>query len=425
MRRSLAALLAASTLLPACGGRTHTPDPLVSAAVRGGKLAPFPDRARARRVWPDVQRFYGQREYRLAWSDRRRVSGDAEALAGALRAADADALNPADYRPDDLAARSTATLDDQRAAELDVRLTQAYLAFAADLQPAASGIDAVATLEAALDRHRVAASLADMTPRAPQYIALKAQLARERALAAGDRAAADRAARLVLNMNRWRRLPADLGAHYVMVNIPAFELAAVDEGRPALTMRVVVGKKDNPTPVLADEMTSVVFSPYWNIPIDIAEREMLPKLSDDPDYLERHNIEMVETSGDGSPRFRQRPGAGNSLGSVKFVFPNHFNVYLHDTPSQSLFNRVERDFSHGCVRVAQPLALARYVLRDQPQWTEDKITAAMNAGTERSVALKTPLPIYLVYFTAWAEDGSVRYFDDVYGHDLARQASGG
>jgi len=160
-------------------------------------------------------------------------------------------------------------------------------------------------------------------------------------------------------------------------------------------------------------MTTVVFSPYWNIPSDIVSKEILPKLDKDPDYLERNNIEMDESG----QRYRQRPGKGNSLGQVKFLFPNHFNVYLHDTPAQSLFNRIERDFSHGCVRLERPLDLAKYVLRDQPEWTEDRIVAAMNRGVEQSVALKQPLPIYLVYFTAWEENGTLQTRPDVYGLD--------
>jgi len=216
-----------------------------------------------------------------------------------------------------------------------------------------------------------------------------------------------------MNMERWRWLPQDLGARYIMVNTPAFQLDAIENGKSVLSMRVVTGKKENPTPVLVDEMTSIVFSPYWNIPPDIVEKEILPKLETDPTYLERNNMEVDETG----QRYRQRPGKGNSLGQVKFVFPNHFNVYLHGTPSQRLFNRVERDFSHGCVRLERPLDLAKYVLRDQPEWTEERIVAAMDSGTEQSVKLKQPLPVYLVYFTAWEEQGALKTVPDVYGID--------
>ena len=220
----------------------------------------------------------------------------------------------------------------------------------------------------------------------------------------------------------------------MIVNVPAFHLDAIESGRSVLGMKVVVGKKDNPTPVLIDEMTSIVFSPYWNIPPDIVQKETLPHALKDAAYLDKNNIEIVRATSDAAPvdarsidwndaeaaaklRFRQKPGAGNSLGLVKFVFPNHFNVYLHDTPAQALFDRIERDFSHGCVRVERPMELAKYVLRDQPSWTDEKIDAAMHAGSERSVPLKQPIPIYLVYFTAWEENGAAKFADDVYGYD--------
>jgi len=139
----------------------------------------------------------------------------------------------------------------------------------------------------------------------------------------------------------------------------------------------------------------------------------------DPGYLEKNNIEVDEQNG----HYRQRPGDGNSLGLVKFLFPNHYNVYLHDTPAQALFDRVERDFSHGCVRLDEPAALAKYVLRDRPEWTAEKIDEAMHTGTEKAVALKQPIPIYLVYFTAWEENGALQHAPDVYGLDRRHTAA--
>ena len=304
--------------------------------------------------------------------------------------------------------------------------------------------DLAATLQHAIDGDGIEPSLAHLAPAAPQYAGLRDQLQRYRGMAArgatddGGVPIAQRVDQIAINMDRWRWLPGDLGARYLIVNIPAYRLDAVENGRSVLGMKVVVGKRENPTPVLADKMTSIVFSPYWNIPPDIVTKETLPHVLNDPAYLERNNIEVVRASNDATPvdaaridwqsseasglRFRQKPGAGNSLGLVKFIFPNHFNVYLHDTPAQALFERIERDFSHGCVRVERPMDLAKYVLRDLPSWTEDKIAEAMHAGTERSVALKDPLPVYLAYFTAWEENGSARFADDVYGYDRKQAA---
>jgi murein L,D-transpeptidase YcbB/YkuD len=206
-------------------------------------------------------------------------------------------------------------------------------------------------------------------------------------------------------------------------------------------MRVIVGQPETPTPLFSDEMTYVVFSPYWNIPENILREETLPRVVSDPDFLRRNNIEVVGTSGTVDPagidwsdpeatadvRFRQRPGPDNALGLVKFIFPNHFSVYLHDTPGDRLFFRDARAFSHGCIRVENPVALAEYVLRDQPQWTAARITSAMHARREQAVTLTQPIPVHIGYWTAWVEaDGAVTFTDDPYGIDRlhARLRSG-
>ena len=221
---------------------------------------------------------------------------------------------------------------------------------------------------------------------------------------------------------------------HILVNIPAYRLDVWNRNTVDLSMRVVVGRKDTPTPIFNGDMTYLVFSPYWNVPPDIAKNETLPSVMRDPDFLSRTNLEVLDASGKvvdpdaidldraDAYRFRQRPGAANSLGLVKFMFPNEHNVYLHDTPADSLFARRTRSFSHGCVRLEQPQALAEYVLRDQPAWTRETIVEAMQAGEERTVRLKTPMPVYLGYWTVdIAPDGAVTFAPDVYGLD-ARQA---
>ena len=233
-----------------------------------------------------------------------------------------------------------------------------------------------------------------------------------------------------LNMERWRWLPRDLGDRHILVNIPDMRLDVRERGNVPLTMRVVVGKQDTPTPIFNDEMTYIVFAPYWNVPPDIAEKETLPEVLKDPDFLTRTNMEVVDDRGQtvdaagidlGTPgkyRFRQRPGGANSLGLVKFMFPNQFNVYLHDTPADSLFARASRSFSHGCVRVEEPQKLAAYVLRDQPDWTSERIDAAMHGTDERAVKLKEHIPVYIGYWTARvSDDGLVQFRKDVYGID--------
>jgi murein L,D-transpeptidase YcbB/YkuD len=232
-----------------------------------------------------------------------------------------------------------------------------------------------------------------------------------------------------LNLERWRWLPDPMPARYILVNVPDFRLEVIENGKAVFGMRVVVGEPDNPTPIFADQMTHVVFSPYWNVPSGIAEDETIPNAVKDPGFLTRNNMEVVDRSG--SPvdpssvdwsdasnlRIRQRPGSGNALGGVKFIFPNNFDVYLHDTNATKLFDRIERGLSHGCVRVEEPHKLAQYVLRDQPEWTAEAIDVAMKSGEEKHVKLNTQIPVYIVYQTAWVHDGGVRFLKDLYGHD--------
>jgi murein L,D-transpeptidase YcbB/YkuD len=240
---------------------------------------------------------------------------------------------------------------------------------------------------------------------------------------------------IALNLERWRWLPADLGDRHILVNVPEYRLEVWDRGQVPLSMRVVVGKKDTPTPIFNDDMTHIVFSPYWNVPPDIAKNETIPQALRDPAFLQRTNMEVVDKSGNpvdpssidmenvGAYRFRQRPGSSNSLGLVKFMFPNQFNVYLHDTPADSLFARTTRSFSHGCVRVEQPDRLAQYVLADQPSWTPERINTAMHAGQETTVKLTQPLPVYLGYWTARiSADGILQFRDDLYGVDGRQSA---
>jgi murein L,D-transpeptidase YcbB/YkuD len=430
--RSLALLMELALATSGCSRASTPTPPDASPALRAVVDAKRPafspeDGDRGHHVWQEAQRFYKQHGYQLAWSDGRRPRAQLDELIRAIRAADQDGLDARDYHADEIDAARRATLDRDQAVNLDVRATYAYLRYAWDLthgtidpedvnpqwHASPRSEDLHHALESGLGDNRVGDSLARLTPASAQYAGLKHQLALARA-----RNDAPAIEQIVMNMERWRWLPDDLGPRYLLVNIPAFRLDAIENGRSVLDMKVVTGKKDSQTPVLADRMTTVVFSPYWNIPQDIVQKEILPKIAKDPGYLEKNNMEA-----DDKGNYRQRPGEGNSLGQVKFLFPNHYNVYLHDTPAQALFNRVERDFSHGCVRLDEPMDLARYVLRDQPEWTDEKITAAMQAGTERAVALKQSLPIYLVYFTAWEEGGTLRTVPDVYGLDRRHAAA--
>jgi murein L,D-transpeptidase YcbB/YkuD len=248
-----------------------------------------------------------------------------------------------------------------------------------------------------------------------------------------------RVRQIELSLERLRWIPEPARGPVVTVDIPAYRLWCFDlpAARPTLEMNVVVGKAlRTETPVIGELMRSAVFRPYWNVPPSIEVEETLPAVQEDPDYLDEHDMEIVAGPADDSPvvpptpgnldlvrsgvyRIRQRPGPGNALGLVKFVFPNNADVYLHSTPAPSVFAEERRDLSHGCVRVADPVDLAVWVLREVPGWTRERVEQAMaSGGPPRSVALPWPIPVIFLYLTAAADaEGLVAFLPDVYGHD--------
>ena len=248
---------------------------------------------------------------------------------------------------------------------------------------------------------------------------------------------------LTLERLRWTPLMAD--KRMLVVNLPEFELRGLeihgDQVQIPLQMNVIVGKSLNTqTPMFNEQMRSIEFSPYWNVPPSIARSETIPKLRRDPAYFDRQGFEIVTRSGEvvtsldesqlaavqsGQARIRQRPGAQNALGDIKFIFPNNDNIYMHHTPSVGLFQRDRRDFSHGCIRVEAPVALAEFVLRDEPEWTTEKIRDAMENGKSKTIRLKTPIMVVIAYGTAIVKQrgGSIYFYNDIYGHDKRLQAA--
>ncbi|MEJ7779206.1 MAG: L,D-transpeptidase family protein [Daejeonella sp.] len=220
-----------------------------------------------------------------------------------------------------------------------------------------------------------------------------------------------------VNMDRIRQDTIDMTGTRIVANIPEYRLYVYQDSKEVLTMDIVVGKITNPTIVFSDSLENVVFSPYWNVPPSIVKDEILPQMSKNSSYLKKNNMEITGTE-DGIPTIRQKPGPDNSLGNVKFLFPNKYNIYFHDTPAKTLFERKNRAFSHGCIRLSQPFELAKYLLKDQPGWSDISISKAMNAGTEKWVKLTQPVPVSIIYYTAWIDSsGLVNFRDDIYGHD--------
>jgi murein L,D-transpeptidase YcbB/YkuD len=241
------------------------------------------------------------------------------------------------------------------------------------------------------------------------------------------------------NIERWRWMPRTLGEFHVAVNIPEFTVRVNRAGKTVHSTRVVVGKRSNPTPVFSDEMEHLIVNPYWNVPSSILSNEMLPDIMIDPTgYFSRHGYEVLArgygqrgmrpvhpemvdwfTVDPKSVLVRQRPGKRNALGRIKFMFPNRHAVYLHDTPSKNLFERNSRAFSHGCVRVKDPLAFADAILVNEPEWNSKRLKR-MFGGRERKVDLSTHIPVHLTYFTASVgADGTIDMFGDIYGYDRA------
>lgn len=217
---------------------------------------------------------------------------------------------------------------------------------------------------------------------------------------------------ILLNMDRMRWLPQKPNGNLIIANLPEFMLHVYDGNQLLFDMVVVIGRVGNNTMMFNGDLSQIYFSPYWNVPPSIIQKEILPALARNPGYLEKKNMERV---GNG---IRQRPGPGNALGKVKFIFPNSFNMYFHDTPSKSLFGEDKRAFSHGCIRLSEPQKMAEWLLRNDPAWTKEKIVSAMNQTTEKVVRLKEPVPVFIIYYTAWVDhDGALHFRDDVYQHD--------
>ena len=218
---------------------------------------------------------------------------------------------------------------------------------------------------------------------------------------------------ILINMNRMRWMPQEPEGRLILVNIPEFVLHLFEGKTKVFDMNVVVGKEGHNTMMFTGKLSTVVFSPYWNVPPSIVKKEIEPSIAKNANYLETHNMERTPDGG-----IRQKPGGDNSLGKVKFLFPNSFNIYFHDTPAKSLFNQDKRAYSHGCIRLSEPQKMAEYLLKDNSAWTTDKIVEAMDSGNEKFVKVKDPVPVFITYYTAWVdENGLLNFRDDIYRRD--------
>ena len=227
----------------------------------------------------------------------------------------------------------------------------------------------------------------------------------------------NRIVQILINMNRMRWMPQEPDGKLILVNIPEFVLHFVDGKNKVFDMNVVVGKEGHNTMMFTGKLSTIVFSPYWNVPPSIVKKEIMPKMASNPNYIAEQNMEITGNTG-GLPVVRQLPGEKNSLGKVKFLFPNSFDIYFHDTPAKSLFSQDKRAYSHGCIRLSDPVKMAEYLLKDDSSWPPEKIMDAMNSGNEKFVKVKNPVPVFITYYTAWVDDnGLLNFRDDIYKRD--------
>jgi len=344
--------------------------------------------------------------------------GDAEQLLAFVDQIGGEGLDPKDYDPAALR-RELAAGDVWR---LNDRATATFLHVAADLSrghmrdrrsvgwhiagPAPDAAPADALLQQALANHAIAPALQSLLPDHRQYRLLKAALA---ATPAHDKAGIER---LRANLERWRWMPRRLGDRYLLVNVPAFTVSLVEHDRVVERRRVIVGKRSTPTPQFQATVTGVILNPWWDVPQSIVRESVGSLLRRNPALARARGYTVS------GGRIRQKPGPGNALGQIKLVMPNPFTVYLHDTPSKQLFDEETRAFSHGCIRTQDAIGLAATLLQGVPGWSRADIDRVVASGRNTEVPLARPLPVYVVYLTAAADDsGAIATFPDVYGRD--------
>ena len=229
---------------------------------------------------------------------------------------------------------------------------------------------------------------------------------------------ADRIKQIMINLERLRWVPTVLPSDYLLVNIPEFRLHVFEKGKQIFEMNVIVGKTMNKTVIFEGKVSSIVLNPYWNIPSSIVKKEILAHIRRDPKYLSKNNMEAIRDGSSGSIGYRQKPGPRNALGRMKFLFPNHYSIYLHDAPAKSLFEANTRAFSHGCIRLADARKLALYILNKQEPWSDARLDDVLRTNEEKHIPIAPPVPVFIAYFTTWVDHKGVIHFrNDIYGLD--------
>ncbi len=447
--------------LPSISAITDVMPRLTSAeiALAIGKILPatanMPHMAHLQKhEWETLVAFYQARDNAPIWLGSEGVQARTASLTDRLARADEDGLNPSDYPLPKISSDAETAIS---RAEAEIMISASAIAYARDARGARIDLARLSKLiTPKLDLPGSPSVLANLigsanpgdallayNPPQPGYRLLRDKLAtlHEMTASIGEMSAHPilQASKkplktstamvaqdpvtpfdLIANMERWRWVERDLGDRYIEVNLPEFMLHVVEHGKIIHTTRAIVGKPDTPTPLFSEKMQYLIINPSWHVPYSIVKKEFLPKLAEDPDYATKAGYE-VSQNGD-LVTIRQPPGERNALGFVKFMFPNQHSVYLHDTPTRKLFANTERAYSHGCVRVEEPFALASVVL-DDSKYPTDELKALIGKG-ERVIRLKEPLPVQLTYFTVVPDQtGELHHVGDIYGYDQSVEAA--
>jgi murein L,D-transpeptidase YcbB/YkuD len=398
----------------------------------------------------ELAEIYTARNFAPYWYNE---TGKTEAASHAINAferANQEGLDPEDYL---LASKSVGAAESNPAKNIDaeIALTKTALQYLKDMRGdrvdpnkikkelylKKFSIDASRIFAENMTADPSGAWLQIYTLQNPNYQALKGFLAdyqRKLAAAGGkDPALAKKIEQIVINMERWRWLPETMPNRYVMVNIAAFELKAVEGNQVAFETPVIIGHVTRKTPVFASTIEAVRFNPSWHVPHQLAVKDKLRKIKADPSYVERSGFVLYNSAGQAisahsvnwsnvsagnfNYHLRQVPGPRNALGKIRFTFPNNYNVYIHDTPEKDLFNESERDFSSGCIRVKDPVKLARFVFNDTEHWSDENIKKNMKGNLTKNIPLAQTVPVYVTYFTVWKDNQGMHFEKDIYGRD--------
>lgn len=393
-----------------------------------------------------VKEFYDKRGYALHWSASGKLRSSGDSLVKFVAQADKHGLLVSDYHLSKLESLLHDTLAQGRLSKIDILLTDAYLTLYTHLREGRldpktlvrkdlsllMNKEAIESLEK-IHQTAFSAHLLPLEPDTEQYADLKRLLQGFTGEGKSDTVYRQRAIRIALNMERWR-WQRETYNRYIAINIPAFMLRVIENDSLWLETKVIVGKRDTPTPVMESVIRSFIIYPYWHVPRSISTKEILPALQKDAAYLQRNNFDVLGRDGQailpdtiqwglyGRENFpfnlRQREGSENSMGIIKFVFDNNYNVYLHDTNSKRLFSRVSRDLSHGCVRVSNAVALAHYLVREDDIYVSpEDLDQYLSMQQRLTIELRKPIPLRLEYFTAEVRNGVLSFYEDIYKKD--------